>query len=116
VPVNPHRLPLFNTVLLLRRGATVTWAHNQIAIGTLPKLAISYTISLGILFIIRQAAEYMLCRFTISDSVFGSVFYITTGLHGAHVLVGAVFLSVGHVRLMCGHFSASHHVGLEIAI
>lgn len=94
----------------------MTWAHNQVVIGVLPDQALVHTVSLGLIFILRQAAEYALCRFTISDSVFGSVFYITTGLHGAHVLVGAVFLAVGQVRMRCGHFSASHHVGLEIAI
>ena len=57
-----------------------------------------------------------MCSFALSDRVFGSVFYITTGLHGVHVLVGAAFLSVGAVRLGRGHFTASHHVGLEIAI
>ena len=71
---------------------------------------------LGVVFILRQAAEYKLCSFCISDRTYGSVFYMTTGLHGAHVLVGALFLSVGAIRLGLGHFSSSHHIGLEIAI
>ena len=67
-------------------------------------------------FIASQAAEYKICRFCISDRAFGSVFYMTTGLHGAHVLVGALFLSVGTARIISGHFRSTHHVGLEIAI
>jgi len=63
-----------------------------------------------------QAIEYKFCRFTICDSVFGSSFYITTGLHGAHVFVGAVFITVGTVRMQLGHFSCEHHVGIELAI
>jgi len=116
VPVNPYSLPLFNTVLLLRRGASVTWAHYQIVKGSYAMEAIWITVALGVVFIARQAVEYKLCAFALSDRVFGSVFYITTGLHGAHVLVGAAFLSVGAVRIGRGHFSATHHVGLEIAI
>ena len=71
---------------------------------------------LGVVFIASQAAEYKICRFCISDRAFGSVFYMTTGLHGAHVLVGALFLSVGTARIISGHFRSTHHVGLEIAI
>ena len=76
----------------------------------------SITVIMGLVFLVRQAVEYRLCGFAMSDRVFGSVFYITTGLHGAHVAVGAVFLTVRTVRLGLGHFSKSHHVGLEMSI
>lgn len=115
-PVDPYSLPLLNTVLLLRRGASVTWAHYLVVKGSYALEAITWTIVLGVVFIARQAAEYKLCSFCISDRAFGSVFYMTTGLHGAHVFVGAVFMSVGTARIITGHFSRSHHVGLEMAI
>jgi len=116
IPVDPYRLPLFNTVLLLSRGASVTWAHYQIVNGGYALEPIWVTVYLGLFFIIRQAVEYKLCGFAMSDSVFGSIFYMTTGLHGAHVFVGAVFLTVGTVRMRLGHFSRLHHIGLEMAI
>jgi len=78
--------------------------------------AIYRTVVLGVVFLVRQGIEYKLCGFCISDGSFGSVFYITTGLHGAHVMVGAIFLMVGAVRMSIGHFSSGHHVGLEMAI
>ena len=103
-------------MLLLRRGASVTWAHYLVVKGSYAFEAIAWTVALGVIFITRQAVEYKLCSFCISDRAFGSVFYMTTGLHGAHVLVGAVFLTVGTARMIMGHFTSSHHVGLEMAI
>ena len=114
--VDPYRLPLLNTILLLRSGVTVTWAHYLVVRGYYALEAISITVILGTVFLGRQLIEYKLCSFCISDSVFGSVFYMTTGLHGLHVMVGALFLLVGSARIYLGHFSSLHHVGLELAI
>lgn len=115
--MNPFAVPLLNTAILLSSGATVTWAHHAIvASGTfrVGGLACFYplylkeqqefreesifslgvTIGLGCFFTLIQGFEYYYCPFTIADSVFGSCFFVATGFHGLHVLVGTVFLMV----------------------
>jgi cytochrome c oxidase subunit 3 len=73
------------------------------------------TILLGGYFTALQGFEYWEASFTIRDRVYGSTFFIATGFHGLHVLVGTVFLAVSYSRLLIGHFSSSHHFGLEAA-
>jgi quinol-cytochrome oxidoreductase complex cytochrome b subunit len=79
-------------------------------------LALLVTIALGVIFTIVQFYEYLHAPFTISDSVYGSTFFLTTGFHGMHVLVGTLFLIVCFERARLYHFSQQHHVGLESAI
>ena len=115
---NPYQVPLLNTVVLLRRGVTVTWAHHSI-VGKnhsqgVRRLAI--TIVLGLYFTFLQGFEYQEARFSLADSVYGSVFFIATGFHGVHVIVGSVFLIVGLVRMVGIQYSNTHHSGFEIAI
>lgn len=68
---------------------------------------------MGGIFTVLQAKEYLDAPFTISDGVYGSIFFVTTGFHGLHVLIGTLFLGVNLVRVMGHHFSVSHHLGFE---
>lgn len=116
-PFNPFQIPLLNTTILLSSGATVTWTHHAI-LGSnysqaVQRLAI--TVILGFYFTILQAYEYIEAPFTIADSVYGSVFFVATGFHGLHVIIGSTFLAVCFYRLIKCHFSANHHFGFEAA-
>jgi cytochrome c oxidase subunit 3 len=119
--INAWKLPLLNTVLLLSSGATVTVAHHAI-IGKGPDSKsitldyLLYTVILATVFTLIQVIEYNHAPFTISDSVFGSTFFMATGFHGFHVLIGTTFLVVCTVRIYKNHFTAQQHVGLEAAI
>lgn len=110
-------VPLLNSIILLASGASVTWAHHGLLVAnhraTIQGLAL--TVLLGGYFSSLQAYEYLAARFTLREGAYGSAFYIATGFHGVHVIVGALFLSVGLYRLILGHFSHNHHFGLEAA-
>nr|BBB16172.1 cytochrome oxidase subunit 3 [Pagurus maculosus]BBB16185.1 cytochrome oxidase subunit 3 [Pagurus maculosus]BBB16211.1 cytochrome oxidase subunit 3 [Pagurus lanuginosus] len=116
-PFNPFQIPLLNTIILLSSGATVTWAHHAIMEGnhkqSLQSLLI--TVILGLYFTALQAFEYVEAPFTIADSVFGATFFVATGFHGLHVIVGTSFLMVCLFRLYKCHFSSEHHFGFEAA-
>jgi len=115
-PINPYGIPLFNTVVLLRRGATVTWAHNNLLSKSSATVPIIFTILLATLFEVAQYFEYSEATFSISDGIFGRVFYFGTGFHGLHVLIGHVFLTVNLLRLLKIHFSRLHHLSFEFSI
>jgi cytochrome c oxidase subunit 3 len=95
--INPFELPLFNTVILLSSGVTVTYAHHSLIQGyrTGALYGMFFTIVLAILFTILQGLEYSVSSFTISDGSYGSCFYFSTGFHGFHVIIGTVFIAVG---------------------
>lgn len=112
-----YGVPLLNTIILLSSGATATWAHNALIIGNRKELIIGLiiTVLLGILFTAIQGMEYYESSFTISDSVYGSTFYVTTGFHGLHVLIGTTFLIVVLIRSINHEFTRHHHYGYEYA-
>nr|YP_009251029.1 cytochrome c oxidase subunit III [Pyrhila pisum]AMY96225.1 cytochrome c oxidase subunit III [Pyrhila pisum] len=114
---NPFQIPLLNTVILLSSGATVTWAHHSLMESNFSQAMYSLfiTILLGFYFTLLQAFEYLEAAFTISDSVFGTTFFVATGFHGLHVIIGTSFLFVCFMRLINCHFSSSHHLGFEAA-
>nr|YP_010137763.1 cytochrome c oxidase subunit III [Varuna litterata]AUR43971.1 cytochrome c oxidase subunit 3 [Varuna litterata] len=116
-PFNPLQIPLLNTTILLSSGATVTWAHHAILESnhTQAIQSLALTIVLGVYFTMLQAFEYIEASFTIADSVFGSTFFVATGFHGLHVIIGTSFLLVCFLRLYKCHFSSSHHLGFEAA-
>lgn len=114
---NPFQIPLLNTAILLCSGVTVTWAHHGIIENNHSQTSqgLFFTIILGIYFSILQAFEYDEARFTIADAVYGSTFFIATGFHGIHVLIGTTFLFICLNRHMNNHFSKNHHFGFEAA-
>nr|APX40166.1 cytochrome c oxidase subunit 3 [Cryptocephalus moraei] len=114
---NPLEIPLLNTLILLTSGLTVTWAHHSIMENNYIKAfqGLALTVILGIYFTILQGFEYIEAPFTISDSVYGSSFFIATGFHGLHVIIGTTFLMVCLLRLYFNHFSNIHHFGFEAA-
>jgi len=115
--LNPWEIPLLNTLLLLSSGASVTWAHHAIVLGSKKEAiyGLAVTITFATIFTALQAFEYTSAPFTISDGIYGSTFYMTTGFHGFHVLVGTIFLSVCLIRLHLNHFTSTHHIGFEAA-
>jgi len=116
-PFNPFQVPLLNTIILVSSGVTVTWAHHALIDKNLSQFiySISITIILGIYFTALQAYEYLEAPFSIADSVYGSTFFVATGFHGLHVLIGTSFLLVCLTRGLGLHFSSGHHFGFEAA-
>jgi cytochrome c oxidase subunit 3 len=123
--LSPFHLPLVNTLTLLLSGTTVTWAHHALQVGDRrsAKIGLFLTIALGILFTSIQAYEY---RHILMEGLFfspkspnsglyGSAFFMSTGFHGFHVIVGTIFLAVCLGRLMAGGFSPKQHFGFEAA-
>jgi len=114
---NPWEIPLLNTVILLLSGATCTWCHYGIVAGIRKGsiIGLYLTICLGIVFTGFQLLEYFEANFSISDSIYGSVFFMATGFHGAHICIGSIFLIVCLFRLIKHHFTKEHHFGFEAA-
>nr|WNH42670.1 cytochrome c oxidase subunit 3 [Neoperla aethiopica] len=117
VPFNPLQIPLLNTAILLASGVTVTWAHHSLMENnhTQALQGLFFTVILGIYFTILQAYEYIEAPFTISDAVYGSTFFVATGFHGLHVIIGTTFLLICLLRHARFHFSSNHHFGFEAA-
>jgi len=137
--IDPFGLPLLNTIILLSSGISVTLAHRAIAYSPevqqpddeeeedeffeeriscrrVAIIGLLITIFLGIAFTICQLFEYHMASFSISDGIYGSLFYVITGFHGVHVVIGTVFLIVCFFRHVNYHFLREQHVGLECAI
>nr|WNN67215.1 cytochrome oxidase c subunit 3 [Colasposoma dauricum] len=114
---NPLEIPLLNTLILLTSGLTVTWAHHSLMENNYNQAiqSLLMTVLLGIYFTILQGYEYLESPFTIADSIYGSSFFMATGFHGLHVIIGTTFLSVCLIRLYLNHFSSIHHFGFEAA-
>nr|YP_011014841.1 cytochrome c oxidase subunit III [Epyhemisphaerius bistriatus]WQB38522.1 cytochrome c oxidase subunit III [Epyhemisphaerius bistriatus] len=116
-PFNPLEVPLLNTIILLSSGVSVTWTHQSILSSKLKKSinSLSITIMLGVYFTLLQKWEYEQSTFSISDSIYGSTFFLSTGFHGIHVIVGTLFLMLCLARMITLHFSKTHHLGFELA-
>ena len=117
-PMDPFGIPLLNTFLLLSSGAFVTYGHHALIAGDRKGAIIGtlFTIILAIIFTALQYYEYSEASFTITDSVFGTVFFASTGLHGLHVIVGTIFITVGFIRIINYHLTDTHHIGHEAGI
>ena len=116
--VNAFHLPLINTLILLCSGAAATWAHHAIAHENNRKdmaNGLIIAVLLGILFTGFQAYEYSHAAFGFSGNIYGATFFMATGFHGFHVLVGTIFLFVCLVRALKGHFTPKQHLGFEFA-
>ena len=114
---DPWHLPLLNTLILLTSGTTVTWAHyaliNNDRAGL--KQALWLTVILGVLFTICQAYEYSHATFAFKGNIYGSTFFMATGFHGFHVIIGTIFLAICLYRAYLGHFKPDQHLGFEFA-
>ena len=117
-PLDAFAIPLLNTFLLLSSGAFVTYGHHALIAGNRKGAIIGtiFTIILAIVFTALQYFEYSEAAFTMSDSVYGSAFYASTGLHGFHVIIGTIFISVGLFRIINYHLTDTHHQGHEAGI
>nr|YP_011014815.1 cytochrome c oxidase subunit III [Gergithoides gibbosus]WQB38496.1 cytochrome c oxidase subunit III [Gergithoides gibbosus] len=116
-PFNPMEVPLLNTIILLSSGVSITWSHQSLLSNKLKKSinSLTITIIMGIYFTFLQKWEYDQSTFTISDSIYGSTFFLSTGFHGIHVIVGTIFLITCLLRMKKLHFSKNQHLGFELA-
>lgn len=116
--VDYTEIPLLNTVLLLSSGCSVTYAHHALINGKRSHAiyGIFITIILAVIFTGYQAYEYIMSSFSRSDSVYGSTFFATTGLHGFHVIVGSLMLIVRTARIINFHATKHHHLGINSSI
>jgi cytochrome c oxidase subunit 3 len=114
---DPWHLPLLNTLILLTSGTTVTWAHHALLEGDRDglKKGLILTIVLGVLFTCVQAYEYGHAAFNFSGNIYGATFFMATGFHGAHVIIGTIFLTVCLFRAYAGQFTPKQHLGFEFA-
>ncbi|MGI9462471.1 MAG: cytochrome c oxidase subunit 3, partial [Aestuariivirgaceae bacterium] len=118
---DPWHLPLLNTIILLTSGTTVTWAHHALLHNDRKGLVwgLGVTVLLGLLFTAVQAYEYGHAAFAFSadsgGNIYGSTFFMATGFHGFHVIVGTIFLIVCFFRALNGHFTPERHFGFEAA-
>nr|YP_009660720.1 cytochrome c oxidase subunit III [Loxosceles similis]QCS26173.1 cytochrome c oxidase subunit III [Loxosceles similis] len=115
ITFSPFQIPLLNTIILLGSGISVTWAHQKLIVGGQAGLSLGLTCFLGLYFLVLQLFEYFYAGFEMSDSVYGSIFFVATGFHGFHVIVGTVFLFIMWLRDFNYHFSKIHHFGFEAA-
>nr|YP_010582901.1 cytochrome c oxidase subunit III [Aguriahana juglandis]UGN61321.1 cytochrome c oxidase subunit III [Aguriahana juglandis] len=115
ITFNPINIPMLNTMILLGSGISITWAHNELINKNYSKMnqAMIITVMLGVYFSLMQLYEYIESPFCISDSVYGSTFFMATGFHGLHVIIGTIFILVSTSRNYKLHFSDNHHVGFE---
>jgi len=116
-PFNPFGVPLLNTIVLVSSGVRVTWAHHALIEGDYDQIkrGLIITVALGVYFTMLQGLEYYEASFSFADGVYGSTFFIATGFHGLHVLVGTLFLLVCLLRHFKREFRAAHHFGFEAA-
>lgn len=114
--VNPFGVPLLNSCILLSSAVTVTWSHHNLLSNNESSFGLFLTIVLALYFLLIQFLEYKDSLFRISDGVFGSVFYLSTGFHGMHVFFGILFLLFNFFRMLKIEFSFNHHLGYEFGI
>ena len=115
---DPWDIPFMNTLILLLSGTTVTWAHHAIKNHNRDESvkALGITIMLGLLFSAFQAYEYHHAAFGLKDGIYAANFYLATGFHGVHVLIGTIFLTICYFRARNNHFDKTHgHLGFEFA-
>ena len=114
---NAFDLPLINTLILLLSGCTVTWAHHALLENNRRDfmIGLGITVGLGAVFTMFQAYEYYHAEFAFTDGIYPSVFFMATGFHGFHVIVGTLFLSICLIRGAQGHFTPKQHFGFEAA-
>lgn len=113
--INPYEAPLLNSILLVSRGVTLTYSHFRLLRINFNKAKrmLIITLMLGLLFTLTQLIEYIEASFTIIDSVYGSIFFIRTGFHGIHVIIGALFLIYSLTRITNYKLRKENHSGFN---
>ena len=116
VVLNPWAIPLLNTSILLLSGLSITWVHFAIIAGNYNNAVNGFiiTLVLAVAFTGLQIGEYFYAPFNFTDSVYGSAFFALTGLHGLHVIVGTIFITICFIRLLKLHFTNKHHLGFDL--
>nr|QBZ38191.1 cytochrome c oxidase subunit III [Stenocranus matsumurai] len=116
-PFNPLEIPLLNTIILVSSGASITWAHHSLLSNKFKQTLSSLlmTMIMGLYFTGLQWWEYKEASFTIADSIFGSTFFMTTGFHGIHVIIGSIFIMCSTLSLMKMQMTKINHISLELA-
>lgn len=114
---DPWHIPLLNTLTLLASGTTVTWAHHSLQHDDRKGLiqGLIFTVVLGLIFTSLQAFEYEHAAFSFAGNIYGATFFMATGFHGFHVIVGTIFLAICLIRAIRGGFTAKQHFGFEAA-
>jgi len=117
IPFDPMGTPLVNTCILLLSGITITYTHYSLISRNFIRTLKGFlkTLFLALMFTGLQFMEYSIAPFAISDGIYGSIFYMTTGLHGFHVIIGTIFIFVCFIRFLYRHFTVTHHLGFEFA-
>jgi cytochrome c oxidase subunit 3 len=127
--ISPWHLPLLNTVILLSSGVSLTWSHRALLISRLLNTkslnqsntkavvdGLVITIIWGLTFTLLQYIEYRNTSFSFNDSIYGSIFFILTGFHGFHVILGTTLLLVSYIRIYYYHLFPTQHIGYESSI
>lgn len=117
ITLNSFQVPLLNTFILISSGLSVTWAHHATITREHSQVnrSLFLTVILGAYFTVLQGLEYQEARFRIADRIYGATFFLATGFHGFHVIVGTLFLLVTLFRTNKQHFRSDHHFGFEAA-
>ncbi len=117
LPLEVYSIPLLNTVILLSSGVTITWSHhsltNNLYFSTL--FSLGFTLVLGFYFLYIQYLEYRESAFTIADGIYGTTFFVSTGFHGLHVIIGATYLTYVFILIIRGVLLSTHHFSFEAA-
>jgi heme/copper-type cytochrome/quinol oxidase subunit 3 len=116
-PIETFSIPLLNTIILLSSGVRLTWAHHSLLGGDFYNIifGVFITICIGIYFTLLQLFEYMERRFCFNDSLYGRIFFLATGFHGIHVIIGTILLRIVFFRGRKNHHYNNHHIGVETA-
>lgn len=115
---DPWHLPLINTLILLCSGAAATWAHHALVHEDNRKdlkTGLWLAIVLGAIFTVFQVYEYSHAAFGFAGNIYGANFFMATGFHGFHVVIGTIFLAICLNRVYQGHFTPQQHLGFEAA-
>nr|AHB23656.1 cytochrome c oxidase subunit III [Idris sp. MM-2013] len=113
--INPYQLPLLNTIILISSGMFLTWSHYAIIKMkfTIAKEMMKLTTYFGMIFTLIQIHEYFEASFSIFMSNYGTTFFVMTGFHGIHVIIGTIFIIISYNRMNWLQFSNLHHLGFE---
>ncbi|MBV9288914.1 MAG: cytochrome c oxidase subunit 3 [Hyphomicrobiales bacterium] len=115
--LDPLRLPLMNTFVLVTSSFAVNVAHDDLRTGDRQgfKNFLALAVALGVLFVCTQAYEYIHAPFNFKNTIYGATFFMATGFHGAHVIIGVIFLTVCLARAWAGQFTPRQHTGFQFA-